>query len=86
MFFKGLFYFFIVFLLENFDVIMILLIYICYFWVICVLGKGKKNFGWMYCMFLIMSVYFGIYIVILWIYDFYIVNYLLLWIFLDLYI
>lgn len=42
MFFKGLLYFFIVFLLENPDVIMILLIHIRYFWVTRAPGKGKK--------------------------------------------
>lgn len=43
MFFKGLLYFFIVFLLENPDVIMILLIHIRYIWVTRAPGKGKKN-------------------------------------------
>lgn len=64
MFFKGLLYFFIVFLLENPDVIMILLIHIRYFWVTRAPGKGKKNLGRMHCMFLITSVHFGIYTVI----------------------
>lgn len=58
MFFKGLLYFFIVFLLENPDVIMILLIHIRYFWVTRAPGKGKKPRR-MHCMFLITSVHFG---------------------------
>lgn len=59
MFFKGLLCFFIVFLLENPDVIMILLIHIRYFWVTRAPGKGIKNLGRMHCMILITSVHFG---------------------------
>lgn len=63
MFFKGLLYFFIVFLLENPDVIMILLIHIRYIWVTRAPGKGKKKPGRMHCVILITSVHFGIYYV-----------------------